>query len=140
MNIIALMPATEAYEILLRNWGGLSTMICCMWEEDSNRNFITYVPPDVPHNSAESYCTTCATFEFLGDVRNGILTQKTLDNTTTYWVNLQVTDDLGRSSVFHGGYNSNTCFHVFGGEGGWIPRADLDEAPYEECQKIRDSK
>ncbi|PKY58969.1 hypothetical protein RhiirA4_481330 [Rhizophagus irregularis] len=51
MNIIALMPATEAYEILLRNWGGYSDVSCCVWEEDYQRNFLTYIPPASPRDA-----------------------------------------------------------------------------------------
>ena len=43
---------------------------------------------------------------------------------------------VGGPSSNKGGYNTNTCFHVFGDLG----EATLDEAPYEECQQIRDSK
>ncbi|CAG8463962.1 9392_t:CDS:2 [Gigaspora margarita] len=48
MSIIALMPATEAYEVLLRNWGGAEAVTCCVWEEDVHRNFITFIPPNLP--------------------------------------------------------------------------------------------
>jgi hypothetical protein len=71
------------------------------------------------------------------DLRNGVLTYKTLDDTTTYWVDLEVTVDFNQDqySTNTGGYNNHTCFHV-----GAYGRADLTEAPYEECQQIRDSK
>ncbi|CAB4428298.1 unnamed protein product [Rhizophagus irregularis] len=143
MNIIALMPATKAYEVLFRNWGGYSVVDCAVWEEDYNRHFITYIPPDAPHNGV-SYHFNCATFNGMdssADIRNGVLTQKTLDNSTTYWVIFAANDGFGHNSNYKGGYNTNTCFHVLGGGGGhWKPRADLYEAPYEECQQIRDSK
>ncbi|CAB4408120.1 unnamed protein product [Rhizophagus irregularis] len=143
MNIIALMPATEAYEILLRNWGGYSDVSCCVWEEDYQRNFLTYIPPASPrdanaspHNGA-SYCFVCSTFDGMekrgGDLRNGILTQQTLDNTTTYWVNVNTNYDTSKNK---GGYNKDTCYHVYAD----YFSLELDEAPYEECEKIRDSK
>ncbi|CAB4383741.1 hypothetical protein RhiirA5_470039 [Rhizophagus irregularis] len=137
MNIIALMPATKAYEVLLRNWGGQDTDTCCVWQEDYLHNFITYIPPNAEHNNL-FYCFSCGTFDGIGehgaDLRNGILTYHTLDNTTTYWVDMHVINDGPSSNK--GGYNKDTCFHVFGDLG----EATLDEAPYDECEKIRDSK
>ncbi|CAB4416288.1 unnamed protein product [Rhizophagus irregularis] len=139
MNIIALMPATKAYEVLLRNWGGFNGAVCCVWQEDYQRNFITFIPPNIrAHN--DYYCFHCATFDGMGsngaDLRNGILTYHTIDNTTTYWVNLGV-NFLKYAYTNKGGYNRDTCFHVYGGDKN---DADLEEAPYDECQKIRDSK
>ncbi|GBC02105.1 hypothetical protein RclHR1_04450013 [Rhizophagus clarus] len=137
MNIIALMPATKAYEVLLRNWGGQSIDTCCVWQEDYLHNFITYIPPNAEHNDLY-YCFSCATFDGIGehgaDLRNGILTYHTLDNTTTYWVDLDVRNRNQGSNK--GGYNKDTCFHVYGD----ASDANLDEAPYDECEKIRDSK
>ncbi|CAG8742262.1 16990_t:CDS:2 [Funneliformis caledonium] len=135
MNIIALMPATEAYEVLLRNWGGDDKAYCCVWEEDAQHKFITFIPPNIPNKPSYYYCSGCATFNgmerFRADLRNGILTYQTLDNTTTYWVNFGT--DYAWSVL--GGYNKDTCFHVYGTE----HKAELNEAPYEECEKIRDS-
>ncbi|CAI2188322.1 15180_t:CDS:2 [Funneliformis geosporum] len=141
MNIIALMPATEAYEVLLRNWGGYSGASCCVWQEDSQHNFITFIPPNVPLKNNAYYCFSCATFDGMekwgADLRNGILTYHTIDNTTTYWVDLGVTNPGDYTDTNEGGYNKDTCFHVYGGP---VNEAELTEAPYEECQKIRDSK
>ncbi|CAI2182150.1 14143_t:CDS:2 [Funneliformis geosporum] len=112
MNIIALMPATEAN--------------CCVWEENYQRNFITYIPPN---NQGSYYCFSCATFNGMeqhgADVRNGILTQQTLD-----------CKRCKSRSDYKGGYNKNTCFRVYGDRN----YATLAESPYEECEKIRDSK
>ncbi|RIB30008.1 hypothetical protein C2G38_2153950 [Gigaspora rosea] len=146
MNIIALMPATKAYEVLLRNWGGYSGATCCFWQEDSQHNFITLIPLKL-EDPRNYYCCSCATFDGMdrwgADLRNGILTYHTIDNTTAYWVDLGVDypDFVGHGYADtneggEGGYNRDTCFHVYGN----TDQAELNEAPYEECQKIRDSK
>ncbi|PKB98562.1 hypothetical protein RhiirA5_403904 [Rhizophagus irregularis] len=145
MNIIALMPATKAYEVLLRNWGGQSNAECCVWQEDAQHNFITYIPQSVPNEKHHYYyCSNCATFDGMdkegADLRNGILTYRTLDDTTTYWADMVVSFKPGNNHIRtnrggDSGYNNHTCFHVFGDHN----EARLDEAPYEECQKIRDS-
>ncbi|CAB4445674.1 unnamed protein product [Rhizophagus irregularis] len=138
MNIIALMPATKAYEVLLRNWGGYSGAWCCVWQEDYQRNFITFIPPNVWDK--DYYCFSCATFDGMeehgADLRNGILTYHTIDNTTTYWVDLGVDQPSAYADTNEGGYNRDTCFHVYGN----FKVAELNEAPYDECQKIRDPK
>ncbi|GES93707.1 hypothetical protein GLOIN_2v1846791 [Rhizophagus clarus] len=118
MNIIALMPATEAYEVLLRNWGGEESRTCCVWQEDSQHNFITYIPPSVPHKNEDYYCFDCATFD-------------------AYWVDMGILDGFAKSNQGgDSGYTKNTCFHVHGRKFD----ASLYEAPYDECEKIRDSK
>ncbi|CAG8782159.1 19739_t:CDS:1, partial [Racocetra fulgida] len=65
---------------------------CCVWQEDSQHNFIIYIPPNV--NYEAYYCFNYATFDGINDhgsnLRNGILTYQTLDNTTAYWVDLDV--------------------------------------------------
>ncbi|CAG8659846.1 13781_t:CDS:2, partial [Racocetra fulgida] len=81
---------------------------CCVWQEDYQRNFITFIPPNVTLRAY--YCFTCATFDGM---------------------------ELWGADLKNGGYNRDTCFHVYGGE---FSKPKLDEAPYEECQKIRDSK
>jgi hypothetical protein len=68
------------------------------------------------------------------DLRNGILTYHTIDNTTTYWVDLGYTYPDGHIGTNRGGYNRDTCFHVYGAGDN---AAELYEAPYDECQKIR---
>ncbi|GBC10573.1 hypothetical protein RclHR1_09730009 [Rhizophagus clarus] len=135
------MPATEAYEVLLRNWGGEESRTCCVWQEDSQHNFITYIPPSVPHKNEDYYCFDCATFDGMdlkgADLRNGILTYQTLDNTTAYWVDMGILDGFAKSNQGgDSGYTKNTCFHVHGRKFD----ASLYEAPYDECEKIRDSK
>ncbi|PKY27505.1 hypothetical protein RhiirB3_529245 [Rhizophagus irregularis] len=136
-NVSFLYDQVLSYEVLLRNWGGQDTDTCCVWQEDYLHNFITYIPPNAEHNNL-FYCFSCGTFDGIGehgaDLRNGILTYHTLDNTTTYWVDMHVINDGPSSNK--GGYNKDTCFHVFGDLG----EATLDEAPYDECEKIRDSK
>ncbi|CAG8666830.1 13067_t:CDS:2 [Funneliformis mosseae] len=71
MNIIALMLATEAY--------------CCVWEEDAQHKFITFIPPNIPNKPSYYYYSGCVTFndmeQFRADLRNGILTYQTLDHT-----------------------------------------------------------
>ncbi|CAG8770549.1 97_t:CDS:2, partial [Gigaspora rosea] len=128
------------YEVLLRNWGGYSGARCCVWQEDYQHNFITLIPLKLESPSSY-YCSSCATFNGMdrwgADLRNGILTYHTIDNTTTYWVDLGVLNPGDYASTNKGGYNRDTCFHVYGGE---VNQAELNEAPYEECQKIRDSK
>ncbi|GBC09782.1 hypothetical protein RclHR1_00910032 [Rhizophagus clarus] len=133
------MPATEAYEVLFRNWGGDSQDNCYVWEEDINRNKITVTTPDNPYYGM---AFSCATFNGMsGDVTNGVLTQRTLDNNTTYWVIFGVVNNDLSASNYKGGYNTNTCFHVKG-TSRWYksPLAEIDEVTYEECQQIRDSK
>jgi hypothetical protein len=73
------------------------------------------------------------------DLRNGILTYNTLDNTTPYWVDLIADSSWDEHRTNIGGdfgFNANICVHVYGSDSD----ARLDLALYEECQRIRDSK
>ena len=80
-------------------------------EEDYKRNFLTYIPNINPPESY--YCFDCKTFEGGNstDLRNGILTYNTLDNTTTYWIHYQVfiPGYFLLEEAILGGYNEDTC-------------------------------
>ncbi|RGB21318.1 hypothetical protein C1646_778374 [Rhizophagus diaphanus] len=138
MNIIAFIPATKAYEILFQNGDGGSEETCCIWEEDYQRNFITYIPPNVPRKNDDYYCSPCSSFDYLqhdgADLRNGILTHQTIDNTTTYWVHLQ-SSSYGEAhyEAIKGGYNKDACFMLSGS----FLAAVIEELSYDDCKKIR---
>ena len=73
------------------------------------------------------------------DLRNGILTYNTLDNTTPYWVDIVAVSvwDTHKTNIGGDyGYDQNICVHVYGSD----EDVRLDLALYEECEKIRDSK
>jgi len=139
MNIIALMPATKAYEILIKTKGpGDPQSKCCIWQEDGSHNFITYIPPNIKHEPY--YCYYCSddivSLKNAGvDVRNGIATFHTLDYTTTYWVDADV--DPGDSGDYiannKGGYNSDACFSI----SAWPSGISIEELSLEDCKKTR---
>jgi hypothetical protein len=112
---------------------------CCVWQEDDQRNFITYIPPYIDiedHNLY--YCFDCSSFDsaarFGGaDLRSGILTYHTKDDSTTYWVNLGATSDAGYISTYRGGYNNNACFLIQGGTN----EVTIAEMSYDDCKKTR---
>ncbi|CAG8701826.1 18613_t:CDS:2 [Rhizophagus irregularis] len=150
---MAFIPATKAYEILLRNGGGdshgnkviisdfielNSMMTCCTWEEDDQRNFITFIPPNVPHKNNDYYCFPCSSFDIVGryfgaDLRNGILTYQTIDNTTTYWIHLGSNYIGAYYEAYQGGYNKDACFMLTG----YFNAAEIEELSYDDCKKIR---
>ncbi|RGB38014.1 hypothetical protein C1646_665696 [Rhizophagus diaphanus] len=137
MNIIAFIPATKAYEILFRNGGGDGGVTCCTWEEDNQHNFITFIPPNVPRKNNDYYCFSCSSFDNVrydgAYVRNGILTQQTIDNTTTYWVHLG-SNLLGNYyEAYQGGYNKDACFMLTG----YFKGAEIEELSYDDCKKLR---
>ncbi|CAB4412786.1 unnamed protein product [Rhizophagus irregularis] len=137
---MAFIPATKAYEILLRYERGQEGS-CCVWEEDVYRNFITFIPSNVPGDHHYYYCFDCSDFNTTNgaDFRNGILTYNTIDNTTTYWVNLGVSSDNGDYRDTHnGGHDKDTCFGTIGDGTGSV-FAYLDELSYDDCKKIRDA-
>ncbi|RGB31207.1 hypothetical protein C1646_671067 [Rhizophagus diaphanus] len=138
MNIIAFMPATKAYEILLRNGGGDSEGTCCTWEEDYQRNFITFIPLNVPYKNEEYYCFPCSSFDELkydgAYIKNGILTYQTIDSTTTYWIHLGSNFNGAYEESYKGGYNEDACFMLTGKKN----VADIEELSYDDCKKIRD--
>ena len=64
---------------------------------------------------------------FGADLRNGILTYQTIDNTTTYWIHLG-----GKFfDQFRGGYNKDACFMLTG------DIELIDELSLDDCKKIR---
>ncbi|RGB28154.1 hypothetical protein C1646_768164 [Rhizophagus diaphanus] len=131
MNIIALMPATKAYEILFKSEGGDAESLCCVWQEDGSQNFITYIPPG---HDRDYYCYHCPFFDDLKnygvDIRNGIATYHTLDYTTTYWVDFGVDpgDTGDYTATNRGGYNSDACFSLKG----WPAGISIDELSLED--------
>ncbi|POG81121.1 hypothetical protein GLOIN_2v1471071 [Rhizophagus irregularis DAOM 181602=DAOM 197198] len=139
MGITPFVPGTEAFEVLVLPLFGNNYDVCSLWMEDSNHNFITYIPGGLSHHDEyiNFYCGGHMPQNGDSGVvpKNDIITLQTLDSTTPYRINFRTQQDTPYWYYIDHDYTSDTCIVFFGSDhNSW----EIEELGYGECRFLRD--
>src|ERR1044072_898306 len=107
--------------------------------EDSNHNFLTYIPQGLNHHDDYDKFYCGGHMPQYGDSgvtrKNDVITLQTLDSTTTYTIYFRIQQDTPYYYYVQAEYTSDTCLVFMGSDhNSW----DVEELGYGECRFLRD--